>query len=166
MEVITEIFGTGKNLTTLQMCCRGVVMFFIMLFLIRLSGRRSFGIKTSFDNIVVISLGAILSRAVVGVSPFIPVVACSTVIVLLHRLFGWLIVHHHRLARWIEGEKLLLYKDGKFLKRNMEKALVCKEDIIQGIRESALTEDVNDIDRIYLERNGVVSVIKKKTAPQ
>jgi uncharacterized membrane protein YcaP (DUF421 family) len=101
---------------------------------------------------------------VVGVSPFISVVACCTTIVLLHRLFGWLIVHHRRFGKWIEGEKLLLYENGKFLKGNMEKGLVCEEDIMQGVRKSALTEDINDIDKIYMERNGVISPIKKKAS--
>jgi hypothetical protein len=38
MNVLIEIFGEGKNLDALQMSSRGVVMFFIALVLIRISG--------------------------------------------------------------------------------------------------------------------------------
>jgi len=32
---------------------------------------------------------------------------------------------------------------------------------MQGVRKSALTDDMDKIDRIYIERNGEISAIKK-----
>jgi uncharacterized membrane protein YcaP (DUF421 family) len=142
MEILIKIFGEGKDLNALQMCSRGVVMFFIALILIRVSGRRSFGVRSPLDNIITISLGAIMSRAVVGASDFVPVVICCFVIVLLHRGIAWLIASHKPFGQFIEGEKILLFEDGVFLKQNLKKALVCQEDLMQGVRKSALTEDI------------------------
>jgi uncharacterized membrane protein YcaP (DUF421 family) len=93
MNLLIEIFGQGKDLNALQMSSRGVAMFFIALILIRISGRRSFGVRSPLDNIITISLGAVMSRAIVGASDFIPVVVCCLVIVLLHRGIGWLIAN-------------------------------------------------------------------------
>jgi len=50
-SILIEMFGQGKDLNTLQMSCRGIVVFFIALLLIRISGRRSFGMHTPLDNI-------------------------------------------------------------------------------------------------------------------
>jgi uncharacterized membrane protein YcaP (DUF421 family) len=161
MEILIKIFGEGKDLNALQMSSRGVVMFFIALILIRVSGRRSFGVRTPLDNIITISLGAIMSRAVVGASDFVPVVVCCFVIVLLHRLFGWLIANSKTFGRFIEGDKMVLFEDGHFRQDNMKKALVCQEDIMQGVRKSALTEDMAQIDKVYIERNGEISSLKK-----
>src|ERR1700710_3009166 len=161
MEIIVKIFGEGKDLNALQMSSRGLVMFFIALALIRVSGRRSFGVRSPLDNIITISLGAIMSRAVVGASDFVPVVICCFVIVLMHRRFGWLIANSRSFGRLIEGEKILLFEDGVFKKENMKKALVCQEDLMQGVRKSALTEDMNKIEKVYIERNGEISSIKK-----
>jgi uncharacterized membrane protein YcaP (DUF421 family) len=161
MELLINIFGEGKDLNALQMSSRGIVMFFIALVLIRISGRRSFGIRTPLDNIITISLGAIMSRAVVGASAFVPVIVCCFVIVLLHRGFGWLIVHHKGFGRLIEGDKIALFEGGKLIKSNMERGLICEEDMMQGVRKSALTEDMSKIDKVYMERNGEVSAIKK-----
>lgn len=160
-NLLYTVFGEGKDLNALQMSSRGFVFFFIALVLIRISGRRSFGVRTPLDNIISISLGAIMSRAVVGASPFIPVMVCSFVIVLLHRLFGWLIAHSKRFGRWVEGQKIPLFCKGEFDHEQMKRALVCQEDIMQGVRKSALTEDMNKIDQVFMERNGDISAIKK-----
>jgi len=162
MEVLIKIFGEGKDLNALQMSCRGIVMFFIALVLIRISGRRSFGVRSPLDNIITISLGAVMSRAIVGASDFVPVVVCCFVIVLLHRGIGWLVASNTPFGRLIEGEKILLYEKGQFLRENMKKALVCQEDLMQGVRKSALTEDMDKIEKVYMERNGDISAIRKQ----
>jgi uncharacterized membrane protein YcaP (DUF421 family) len=162
MDLISQLFGEGKELTALQMSMRGIVIFVIALLLIRISGRRSFGLSAPFDNIITILLGAVLSRAVVGASPFWPVVVCCLVIVLLHRLLGLLVSKSERFASLIEGNKMLLFDKGHFIEKNLKKAQVCKEDILQGVRESALTDDPEKIDRIYIERSGTISALKKE----
>jgi len=129
--------------------------------LIRISGRRSFGVRTPLDNIITISLGAVLSRAIVGASDFVPVINTCFVVVILHRVIGWLIASSRRVARLVEGEKILLFENGQFLKKNMKKALVGEEDIMQGVRKSALTDDMATIGKVYMERNGEISAIKK-----
>lgn len=162
MDLLTEIFGEGKDLNTVQMIARGIVVFIITLILIRISGRRSFGVKTPMDNIIVILLGAMLSRAVVGASPFAPIVATSCVIVLLHRGLGWLSIRNPRLKKLIDGSKIKLYDNGQFLEENMKRAIICKDDILQSVRKSALTNDLNKIEMIHMESTGEISTVKKQ----
>ena len=164
METLIDIFGEGKDLNTLQMTARGVITFFIALILIRISGRRSFGLHMPLDNIITIMLGAILSRAVVGASDFLAVITSCTAIVLIHRALAWLVVHNPKISKIIEGEKIILFDNGKFVTENMNKAQVCEEDIMQGVRKSALTKDLDNIDQIYIERNGEISSIKKSSS--
>ena|SRR5260221_1465972 len=161
MKTLVEIFGEGKDLNIIQMSCRGIVVFLIALVLIRISGRRSFGIRAPLDNIIVISLGAILSRAIVGASPFWPVVITCFIIVILHRFLGWLISQNERFSEILEGNKILLFSNGHFNRDKIRKALLCEEEIMQGVRKSALTDDLDKIDKIYIERNGEISAVKK-----
>jgi len=162
METLNELFGTGKDLTAIQMSCRGIVIFIITLILLRISGRRSFGMKTPLDNIIVILLGALLSRAVVGASPFWPIVAASLVLVIMHRLFGWVTVYSKGFRKLTQGNKIAVYENGKWMEDNLGKALICKEDVLQGVRKSALTEDMNKVQAVYMERNGEISVVKRE----
>ena len=161
MDILIKIFGEGKDLTAWQMSSRGIIVFVIALLLIRISGRRSFGIRAPLDNIIIILLGAILSRAVVGASQFVPVIVCSFVIVIMHRGVGWLIVNSKVIGRLIESDKIILYEKGKYVKQHLKRVQLTEEDVMQGVRKSALTEDLNQIKHIYIERNGEISAIKK-----
>ena len=161
MHTIYEIFGTGRDLNVLQMTCRTVVVFLAALILIRISGRRSFGLRTPLDNIITIVLGAVLSRAIVGASGFLPVMASCTTLVVIHRLLAFGMVHHRGFSKLMAGEKVLLFKDGIFNEPNMDRMQVCREDILQEVRKNALTENLDGIEKIYIERNGEVNSIKK-----
>ena len=72
--------------------------------------------RTQLDNIITILVGAVLSRAVVSASDFVQVIIASLVIVLLHRLFGWCIAHSKAFGRFVEGDKIILFQNGKFVK--------------------------------------------------
>jgi uncharacterized membrane protein YcaP (DUF421 family) len=161
METLVKIFGAGKDLDTLQICARGFVIFIAAFIIIRISGRRSFGLRTPLDNIMTILLGAILSRAVVGASPFVPVLLVCLLIAGLHRLLGWLVARYPSFARFVEGDKIVLFTDGKFIGKNLRRVQACREDAMEGVRKGALTHDLEKIDRVYMERNGEISAIRK-----
>ncbi len=161
MNLLHEFWGSGTSLNVLQMVCRGIAVFVLALVLIRISGRRSFGLGSPLDNIIVILLGAVLSRAVVGASPFIPVAATSTVIVLLHRILSWYKSKNSPLSRLLEGDKIILFEKGNFIPSNMRRALLNKEDILQEVRKTALTDDLSTVKIIFIERSGEISVVKK-----
>ena len=161
MHILHEMFGTGKDLSVFQMTARTILVFLIALVLMRISGRRSFGLHTPLDNIVTIVLGAVLSRAIVGASGFLTVIESCIVLVIIHRLLAYGMVHHRGLAKLMVGEKMLLFKDGDFIDRNMDRAQVCKEDIMQEVRKTLLTENLDLLEKIYIERNGEINSVKK-----
>lgn len=161
MNVVHLILGEGKDLTIWQMSARAFIVFVLGLILIKLSGRRSFGMQMPFDNVIVILLGAILSRAVVGASPFLPVIAASLVIVLLHRLCAWIGLYNKPFGRIIKGNQRILYDKGELNYKNMTKGLISFEDLMEGVRESANLDSLDEVETVYMDRTGRISVIKK-----
>ncbi|MBK0379096.1 DUF421 domain-containing protein [Mucilaginibacter segetis] len=160
MDII-GFFGEGKDLTILQMSARAIVIYFISLILIRISGRRTFGKKTSFDITIAIILGAVLSRVIVGVSPFWPTVMCSFALVLLHRGLAIFIIYNKTASKWVKGDKRLIYYDGQINERNLRKCLMTKEDLISDIRLSANTDNLGDVKEVFMEHTGKLSVVLK-----
>ena len=160
-EFVLRIFGTGDNLDPGQMTARSFVMFFIALILIRISGMRSFGSKSAFDNIIVIMLGAILSRAVVGASPFISTVAAGITICVVHRVLAKLCTRFHFISNLLKGTDQLLYGNGQLHKKNMMKADITQGDLEEGIRLAANVNSLEKIDEVRMERSGQISVVLK-----
>jgi len=78
VDILVTMFGeTGADPTPGQMAARAVVVFFVALVLIRISGRRSFGQHSLFDACATVLIGATLARAVVGASPFLATVCAA-----------------------------------------------------------------------------------------
>jgi len=162
MEWIHTLFGEGKDLNSLQMSCRAVVAFFITLILIRIAGIRTFGKKSAFDNVIIIMLGSVLSRAVVGASPFIPTAIGCLAFVLVHWLLARISVYNDTVGRWIKGERTSLYAGGRKNEANMKKARISHKDLVEGLRLKINTESFEEVKEIFLERNGEISVVKKE----
>lgn len=156
------LFGQGTDLTTLQISLRTVVVFMVCLVLIRIAGRRSFGMRMAFDNVLLILLGAILSRAVVGASPFIPTIAAATVIAVLHRVAGLLAYYFKTFGKVIKGDSLKLYEHGKVNEKNMRYCMVTMNDLITNVRTIMHEDSFAGVDEIYMERDGQISIIKNK----
>jgi uncharacterized membrane protein YcaP (DUF421 family) len=162
MEWIKILFGEGRDLDALQMSCRAVVAFIITLALIRIAGIRTFGKKSAFDNVIIIMLGSILSRVVVGASPFVPTVVASLAFVAVHWLLARITVHNERIGRWVKGERSSLYADGQFNIENMKRSRISDKDIKEGLRLQINDDSLDQVKEIFIERSGEISIIKKK----
>jgi uncharacterized membrane protein YcaP (DUF421 family) len=158
---LAELFGQGINLTAGQMTARGVVVFALTLLMIRISGRRSLGQHSAFDVCITVLLGSILSRCVVGASPFWPTVATGAALVLLHRAIAMLSVRLPRFDVLVNGRPRTLVTEGRVSEAALRKALVSRADLLQALREHSVPEDLALARQIVLERNGVISVLKR-----
>lgn len=161
MDVFFLLFGQGRNLDPLQMSVRSIVVFLVALVLIRVSGRRSFGQRSSFDLVVVILLGATLSRAIVGASPFIATVVSSFAIVACHRLLAWGCMRSRWLERLVGGVEREVYSNGTFHPHEMDAALITPTDVHESVRQKTGSRSMENVAAAILERNGEVSVIRK-----
>jgi uncharacterized membrane protein YcaP (DUF421 family) len=162
MNILVAIFGEGRDLDALQMAARTVVVFFAALVFIRISGRRSFGQRSPFDYVVGILLGATLSRVIVGASPAAPTLVASLVIVLIHRALAWACIHSPRLESLVVGVEREVFKDGRFNENQMSAALITKTDVFETARQELHTLDLEEVHSAILERNGEVSLVRKK----
>jgi uncharacterized membrane protein YcaP (DUF421 family) len=161
MEWIKIVFGEGSDLNCLQMSSRAVVTFFVALALIRIAGIRTFGKRSAFDNVIMILLGSVLSRAVVGASPYIPTVVGCLAFVLVHWVLAWISLYNDTVGRWVKGEKESLYANGTFNEKNMKRSRISMKDIRESLRVKTHTEGLEEVKEIFIERSGDISVIKK-----
>ncbi|MDQ6890996.1 MAG: DUF421 domain-containing protein [Bacteroidota bacterium] len=162
MQTIHELFGEGSNLNAMQMSLRAILTFFIALILIRYTGMRMFGIKSAFDICVTIILGAVLARGIVGASPFIPTMLASVALVVIHKIIAAISVNHRAISHLVKGKPYSLYKDGSLNDKNLRKCLLSFGDIMEEVRINLNENGLENIDEIFMERSGKISLIKKK----
>lgn len=162
MDRLLDLFwSSGEKLGPAPMAVRAVAMFVLLLVMIRVAGRRSFGRKSSFDNVVVIMLGAIAARGVVGASPFASTVAASGAVVVLHRLLGRLCVTQRWLSRLVDGERVPLYVAGELLRDNLERACISEADLIESHRLERSREALSKGEDAFMERSGRISFLER-----
>lgn len=157
-----DVMHEDKTLSILQMSLRAGLIFFLTLLTVRLAGRRAFGMQSPFDTVVSLLLGATLSRAIVGATSFVGVLAACGVLVVLHRLLAWLSVNRPAIGVFINGQSRLIYSNGNYHHKTMQQALVSKTDLDAAIRQNANVHSLTEVSMAYLEPNGEISVVKKE----
>lgn len=151
----------AHTITWWQMSIRAVLVFTYGLALVRMGGKRTFGKNTSFDIVVAVILGSILSRALTANARFIPTMAAATVLVLLHKFMAAAAFRFHRLGHLIKGTEVQLVKDGEILWRQMQKSSVTEHDLKEALRLGGKIVRIGGVKDAYLERNGSISVIPR-----
>jgi uncharacterized membrane protein YcaP (DUF421 family) len=160
--LMIDIWGYGKDLTTVQIAVRAFTMFFIALALVRLGGLRIFSKKSAFDNIVSVMLGAVLSRGITGAAPFGSAVAAGAVFVVVHRLLSLICIFNPKLATLINGKQVLLYSKGRLYSKNLTRCSLSEEDLLESLRLDTQKDSLDEVESAYMENNGNVSFILKK----
>lgn len=157
---LRAIWGINENIGIPEVAARAAVMFVLMVIMIRLTGMRSFGKGDVFDNILVILLGSVLARGVVGATPFFSAVAAGVIITLVHYLLSHWSYDSHQIGKILKGKHLVLYRNGAFIQKNMNKANITLHDIEEQLRLSLNTDSLEQIVCIYFERTGEISFVK------
>ena len=138
------------TLTDGQMVARAVVAFALTIALVRLAGRRSFGLRSPLDTVISLLLGSTLSRGIVGASSFTGTLAACVALAILHRLLAYVTIHSPFVSRLVSGKGRVLYAKGRFNYANMKAMLISEQDILEAIRlngNEASTQQGKD--RVY-----------------
>lgn len=159
---MAKLIGDEFGMTPLQMCFRILLIFIAALLLIRVSGRRSFGMNMPLDNVVTILLGGILSRGIDGKSSFFGVILTAFVFVTLYRLLNWACVHVKWIGHIVKGEEKKIFSEGNLDKETMKKFMITEKDLQERLRINGHMDSLEEVETVYLERDGEISMIKKE----
>jgi len=163
MESLHQLFGIGlepKDLGILQVCSRGVTLFFYCIFLVRIADKRFLSTKSALDAVLGFMFASMMARAINGSAPFVPTLVVGLLMVLLHRGLAHLAMRWHHLGALLKGSADLLIDDGKPVMENLRKHSVTEADLIEDLRLKGVASP-QDVRCAYIERNGRTSVIKQ-----
>jgi uncharacterized membrane protein YcaP (DUF421 family) len=161
MEQLTEIWGINENISPPELAARAVVMFIVSLVLLRLSGMRPFGRENTFDTIITFLIGGILSRGVVGATPFLSCIAGAIAILIANKVLAKLSQWSPSFEHLVKGGRGRLYHNGAFLHDELRRASITEKDIREQLRVQLHTDDLDAIAEVFVEKSGKISFVKK-----
>lgn len=134
--------------------------FFIVM--TRLMGQRMLMKLTGFDMLLVIVLGAVMGRAMMGYTPtFGTAVIVLVVLTVLELAFGRL-SGRPRLSRMINNRAVCLVAGGRFVTHEMKRAHITRTEVLSELRKKGV-HSLDEVAAVILERTGDMSVLRAGT---
>lgn len=150
------------SLTFGQIALRALIVFFATLIMVRLADRRFFAKKAAFDVILGFILASMLARAVNGSAAFFPTLGVGFVLVGLHRLLGAIAFRSHWFGFLVKGNPDILVENGELKKSAMRRTNISEHDLLEDLRLNGMIADPSEVQVARLERDGKISVIRRK----
>ncbi|MFW0718387.1 DUF421 domain-containing protein [Pedobacter sp. N23S346] len=152
------LIGEEKFEFLIEIALRTVIMYFIILFGLRLLGKRGIRQLSVFELVVIISLGSAAGDPMFykEIGLLTPVVI-FLIIVGAYRFTTYLTAKSEKIDDLIEGKSVYLIRDGKFNIEDFKKEALAKDEFFAELRQQSVSH-LGQIETAILETSGVLSV--------
>jgi uncharacterized membrane protein YcaP (DUF421 family) len=142
-----------------EFALRAVVVYFVVMILLRLSGKRAVGQFTPFDMVLLILIGnAVQNGMNGGDNSLAGAIVLCLVLIGLNYLVARIASRNRRVQELIEGVPVLLARDGKVFDAVLRRENVSREDFDEALRQ-AENGECTQISYALLETNGKISFV-------
>ncbi len=142
-----------------EIVLRGTVVYFVLLFLLRLSGKRTVGQFTPFDLLVLVLLGDAMQGSMIAGDQ-----SLGGGIILVLTLLGWnmlvgLVTSRSQvIERLVEGRPVVLARNGHIYGEALDRSNLNIDDLQEAMRNADCVA-VGDVRLAVLEKDGKISVV-------
>ncbi len=163
MEKLFEVDWQSMFVPTeslIEIFIRGTLMYLAMFALLRIF-RRQAGAVGIADLLVIVVIADAAQNGMAGDSKSITeAILLICTIVLWDYFLDFLGNKFKFIASILAPKELILIKDGKMNRRNMQKELITYEELMSQLRQQGI-EDIAKVKECYLESNGRFSFLTK-----
>jgi uncharacterized membrane protein YcaP (DUF421 family) len=141
---------------------RAAAAYVVLLFIIRIVGRRTISQMAPFDLIVLFIVGGLMIQAIVGPDHSMTNGILAVVTVgLLHVGIATLKLRYPRVADIVDGTPVIVFSGGQWRRDRMAQMRVQEQDVMAAAREQGL-QRLDQVRFAIVERNGRVTVIRQE----
>ncbi len=141
---------------------RPLFMYFFLLFVFSMAGKRSMAEMDTFDMVTLLIISEATQNALVGQNSsmtysllvIITLVACTV-------FMAWLKARSPRMEHVLQGGPVILVENGRLFRDRMKAAFVDEQDILSTARREQAVERLDQIKFAILETSGQISIIPK-----
>jgi uncharacterized membrane protein YcaP (DUF421 family) len=132
-----------------------------LLLMLRVAGNRMLSQLNAFDLIVTVALGSTLATTILTKNvPLADGLLGFAMLIGLQWTISKLSVRFKAFETIVKAEPVLLYFNGKYLKKALKECRVTKDEILQIVRATGIAK-LEEVNAVVLETNGKFSVIRK-----
>ncbi len=138
---------------------RGVIVYFVVMVMLRISGKRAVGQFTPFDMVLLILIGNAVQNGMNGGDNSLPgAMILVAVLVGLNYSVAFLSARSRGLQKLVEGVPVLLARNGKVFDDVLKREHISREDFDESLRQ-AENGDLEKLEYAMLETNGKISFV-------
>jgi len=142
---------------------RGLAVFFTLLLIFRVAGKRTLHETTTFDFVLILIIAEVVQQAMIDDdNSFTNALILVCTLVGVNVVFSVLKQRFKRFAKFTEGTPVVVVEDGQVHPDRMRKERVDEDDVLASARELHGLEGMPDVKHAVLERDGSISVVPKK----
>lgn len=144
-----------------EMVIRTLVVFFVVLVVFRLVGKKEVNQAVMTDLLMVILIAEIAGNAMIGQET--SVLGCLTSAMTLvgsWYILNWFTARSEKATKFVEGTPTLMVAEGKMLTDNMKKENLSREELFAALRGQGI-ESLSDVRYAVMELDGKLSIIQK-----
>jgi uncharacterized membrane protein YcaP (DUF421 family) len=138
----------------------GISAYVVLVFFVRVSGKRTLSKMNAFDLVVTVAIGSTL--ATILLSPEVALaegVTALALLVFLQFVITWLSVRSQTVSRLVKSSPRLLYHSGRFIDSALKAERVTREEVLQALRSQG-TGSLEEAAAVVLETDGTFSVLQ------
>ena len=145
----------------MEIVYRAAVIFLFLWFITRILGKRTLGETTAFELVILVVMGDLIQQGVTQEDYSVTgaMLAVGTMALLIIGM-EWLTFRFPRTRRPLEGEPVIVVKDGEFLKPMMRYERLTDTELKEQLREQGI-DDVSKVALGVLEPDGRLSFFQR-----
>ena len=136
--------------------------YLVVLFVIRLIGRRTASQQAPMDMVVLFMFGGMSVSAVLGDDhSFVGAMSALFTVGLMHVGVSWLRIRFVWLERVLDGTPIVVFRTGRFDETAMRRLRMQQADVRTAARQQGL-DDLDAVAVAVVERDGTISVLERE----
>src|SRR3954468_20478789 len=144
---------------------RGVIVYFFVLVLLRLTGKRQVGQLAPFDLVLLLILSNAVQNAMNGGdNSYTAGILLATTLVVVNGLVGYATFRSKWLEGLVEGRPVVLIHNGKLYDRVLRSQRLTHHELMAALRRGGCA-CVEHVHVALIENNGQISVVPKADRP-
>jgi uncharacterized membrane protein YcaP (DUF421 family) len=142
---------------------RASLLYFVLLIVVRILGKRSVGAIGAFDLVVALMLGEVVDEAIFGDVSMVKGLLAIGVIAAWHFVNEWASFRSKTIDKLTAGEPTVVVEAGEFKREGLARERINESEVLSQMRLQGI-DKLQEVQCATVETNGHISFIQTEDA--